>query len=144
MVAQVEAESKELKFPTKKTKAMYEYAQVVIDAVDEHARTTSKRVKAIVAEQEEQSQSQGTILKAISKIIGQQRSKFDSRFTRQLSNELKRQFLMSSVGSTPRIFRKQVDLTALLDRLKVDISLPIGEKMELQKISMKNVLILLA
>ena len=43
----------------------------MIDVIDEHARTTSERVKALAEEREEQSQSQGTILKAISKIVGQ-------------------------------------------------------------------------
>ena len=48
-------------------------------------------------------------------------------------------YLLSSRGSSPGIFRKQVDLIAPLDRLKVDIFLPIGEKIELRKISMENV-----
>ena len=46
-------------------------------------------------------------------------------------------------GSSPGIFRKQVDLTALLNKLKIDIFLPIGEKREVQKIPIENVLILL-
>ena len=96
---------------------MYEYAQVVIYVINEQAITTSERAKAIAAEREEQSQSQGTILKAIPKIVGQQRLEVASRHTRQLFNELG--------GNIPRIFRKRVDLTALLDRLKVDIFLPI-------------------
>ena len=53
-----------------KIKAMFEYARVVINVIDEHARTTSERAKVVVTEREEQSQSQGTILKAISKIVG--------------------------------------------------------------------------
>ena len=55
----------------------------------------------------------------------------------------KGKYLLSSGGNSLGIFRKQVDLTAPLDKLKVDIFLPIGEKIELQKISMENVLILL-
>ena len=35
MVAQVEAESKQLKFLVEKTKAMFEYAHAVIDVIDE-------------------------------------------------------------------------------------------------------------
>ena len=35
MVTQTEAKFKQLKFLAEKTKAMFEYAQVVIDAVDE-------------------------------------------------------------------------------------------------------------
>ena len=73
MTTQAEVESKQLKILIEKTEAMYEYAQVVIYAIDEQARTTSERAKAIAAEREEQSQSQGTILKAIPKIVRQQR-----------------------------------------------------------------------
>ena len=52
-------------------------------------------------------------------------------------------YLFNSGGSYPRIFKKQVDLTVPLDRRKVDIFLPIGEKRELLQISMESVLILL-
>ena len=53
-------------------------------------------------------------------------------------------YILNSGGSSPRIFRKQVDLTALLNILKIDIFLlPIGEKKEVQKIPIKKVLILL-
>ena len=38
MVAQVEAESKQLKVLTKKIKAMSKYAQALIDEADEHTR----------------------------------------------------------------------------------------------------------
>ena len=57
--------------------------------------------------------------------------------------DLQGNYLMSSGGSTLGIFRKQVDLTSFLDKLKVDIFLPIEERMELQQISVENVLILL-
>ena len=70
---------------------MFKYAQAVINVVDEQARTISEQAKAVVTKQEEQSWSQGTFLKAISNIIGQQRLKFASRFTRQPSNESERQ-----------------------------------------------------
>ena len=49
MVAQVEAKSKQLKFLVEKAKAMSEYAQDVIDVVDEQARTTSEQAKAVMA-----------------------------------------------------------------------------------------------
>ena len=49
MAAQVEAKSKQLKFLVEKTKAMFEYAQDVIGVVDEYARTTFKRAKAVMA-----------------------------------------------------------------------------------------------
>ena len=52
---------------------MSDYAQALIDAVDEHAKTTSERAKAITTEQEKQSQAQETILKTIIKMVGQQR-----------------------------------------------------------------------
>ena len=64
MVAQAEAESKQLKFMAEKTKAMSEYAQVMIDVIDEHTRTKIEQAKAVAEEREEQSQSQVTILKA--------------------------------------------------------------------------------
>ena len=48
---------------------------------------TIKRAKAVVEEQEEQSQSQGTILKAISKIVEQQRQEIPSRPKRKLFDE---------------------------------------------------------
>ena len=50
MAAQVEVESKQLKFLAKKTKAMSEYAQVVIDAIDEQVKTTSERAKVVATE----------------------------------------------------------------------------------------------
>ena len=68
MAAQVEAESKQLKVLAEKTKAMLEYAQALIDEVDEHTRKASERIKANAAEREEQSQGQKTILEAISKM----------------------------------------------------------------------------
>ena len=71
MAAQVEAESKQLKFLVEKTKSMSKYAQVMIDVVHKQAKTTSKRAKVVATKQEEQSQSQGTIMKAISKMVGQ-------------------------------------------------------------------------
>ena len=71
MAAQEEVEAKQLKFLAEKTKAMSEYAQAVIDAIDEHSRKTTERAKAIAEKKEEQSQSQGTILKAYSKIVRQ-------------------------------------------------------------------------
>ena len=40
-----------------KTKAMSEYAQALIDKVDEHIRKTSKSIKANAAEREEQTQA---------------------------------------------------------------------------------------
>ena len=46
-------------------------------------------------------------------------------------------------GSSLGIFRKQVAFTTLLNRLQIDIFLPIGVKRKVQKITMKNVLILL-
>ena len=42
MTAQTNAESKQIKFMVEKTKVMCEYAQVVIDAVEEEAKTTSE------------------------------------------------------------------------------------------------------
>ena len=42
MVAHAKAESKQLIFMAKKTKVMSKYAQVVIEEVNEHARTTSE------------------------------------------------------------------------------------------------------
>ena len=41
MVAQAKAKSKQLKFLAEKTKAMFEYAQAMIDEVDEKARAIS-------------------------------------------------------------------------------------------------------
>ena len=40
MVAQAEAESKQLKVMVAKTKAMLEYAQALIDEADEHTKKT--------------------------------------------------------------------------------------------------------
>ena len=48
------------------TKSMLEYAQALIYEADEHTRKASKRIKANVAEREEQSQAQETIEKTIS------------------------------------------------------------------------------
>ena len=58
----------QLKVLAEKIKAMSEYAPALIDEANEHTRKTSKRIKAIVAKREEQSQAQETILKAISKM----------------------------------------------------------------------------
>ena len=55
------------------------------------SKTTTERAKTVAEEQEEQSQSQGTILKEISKIVGQQRQKVASRPIRQISDELEGQ-----------------------------------------------------
>ena len=53
-------------------------------------------------------------------------------------------YQLNSGGISPRIFRKQVDLTALINGLKVDsFLLPIRDKREVIKILMENVLILL-
>ena len=59
------------------------------------SKTTTERAKTVAEEQEEQSQSQGTILKEISKIVGQQRQKVASRPIRQISDELEGQHLKS-------------------------------------------------
>ena len=98
MAAQAEVESKQLKVLAEKTNVMSEFAQALIDAVDEHARTTFKRAQTVAIEREEQSQAQETILKAISKMAGQQRPKLDSQFTRQLSNELQKQLSIELEG----------------------------------------------
>ena len=45
MVAQVDSDSKQLKFMSAKTKAMSEFAQALIDEIGEHTRKTSKRIK---------------------------------------------------------------------------------------------------
>ena len=55
MAAHTEAESKQLKVLAKKTKAMAEYAEVLIDEADKHAKKTSERAKAVTVEREEQS-----------------------------------------------------------------------------------------
>ena len=78
----------QIKSLAEKTKVMSEYAHVVITVIDELAKTTTEGAKAIMEEQEQQSQSQGNILKAVSKIIGQQRQEVASQPIRQLSNEL--------------------------------------------------------
>ena len=78
MVAQEKVDSKQLKVMDKKTKALSEYAQALIDEGDEHTRKTSKGIKAIAAEREEQSQAQEIILKAISKMPRPQRSELNS------------------------------------------------------------------
>ena len=53
MAAQAVVESKQLKVLAEKTKAMSEYAQALIDAVDEHGRTTSERDKVVATERED-------------------------------------------------------------------------------------------
>ena len=50
---------------------------------------------------------------------------------------------MSSGGNTLGIFMKEVNLTAHVHKLTIAISLPIGERMEFQLMSMVNILILL-
>ena len=50
MVAQAEANSKQLKFMYEKSKAMSEYAQALIDEADEHTRKIAERNKVIAAE----------------------------------------------------------------------------------------------
>ena len=52
-------------------------------------------------------------------------------------------YQFNSGGSSLGIFRKQVDLTTFLNKLKIDIFLPIGEKMEVRKLPMENALIML-
>ena len=49
-VAQVKAKSKQLKFLTRKTRFMLEYAQALIGEADEHTRKASEQIKANVAE----------------------------------------------------------------------------------------------
>ena len=46
MVAQADADSKQLKVMSAKTKAMSECAQALIDETGEHTRKTSERIKA--------------------------------------------------------------------------------------------------
>ena len=70
MVAQIKVLVDQIKIMVEKTKAMVDHAKVVITAIDEQAKTTTKQANAIVEEQEQQSQSQGNVLKAISKIVG--------------------------------------------------------------------------
>ena len=77
---------------------MFEYAQTVIDVVDEQTITTFERAKAVAAEREERSQSQGIIMKTISKMVGQQRLEVTSLFTRQLFNDLWRQLSIELEG----------------------------------------------
>ena len=55
MVAQVEADSKQLKVMSTKTKAMLEFTQALIDKADEHTRKAFERIRANVVEREEQS-----------------------------------------------------------------------------------------
>ena len=69
MVAQAEADSKQLKVMSAKTKAMSECAQALIDEADEHTRKASKQIKANGVKREEQSQAQEAIMKAISKMV---------------------------------------------------------------------------
>ena len=80
MVAQAEADSKQLKVMSAKTKVMSEYAQALIDEADELTRKASEQIKANVAEREEQYQSQEAIMKAISKMLEPKRSELTSRF----------------------------------------------------------------
>ena len=50
---------------------MSDYAQAVITAIDEQAKTTTEQAKVVTEEREQQYQLQGNILKAISKIVRQ-------------------------------------------------------------------------
>ena len=50
MVAQEEADSKQLKVMSAKTKAMSKYSQSLIDEAYEHTRKAFERIKANVAE----------------------------------------------------------------------------------------------
>ena len=74
MAAQIEADSKQLKVMSAKTKVMLEYAQALVDETDELTRKASERIKVNVVEREEKSQSQKAILKAISNMVGPQRT----------------------------------------------------------------------
>ena len=53
MVAQADAESKQLKVLIEKTEVVFEYAQTLIDDADEHTKKTSELAKAIAEEREE-------------------------------------------------------------------------------------------
>ena len=64
---------------------MFEYAHVVRD---EHVKTTIEQTKVVTKDREKEYQSQGTILKAISKIVGQRRQEITSQPIRQLFDEL--------------------------------------------------------
>ena len=70
---------------------MSDYAQVVITTINEQAKTTIKHAKVVAKEREQESQSQWNILKAISKIVGQQRQEVASQPTRKLFIELRGQ-----------------------------------------------------
>ena len=74
IVDQVEVESKQLNVLAEKTKAMLEYAQALTDEDDEHTRKTSEQIKGNATDREEQSQAEKIILKAISKMVGPQRT----------------------------------------------------------------------
>ena len=50
MVAQVEADFKQLKVMSTKTKAMLEFTQALIDKADEHTRKAFERIRANVVE----------------------------------------------------------------------------------------------
>ena len=50
MATQAKVESKQLKVLAKKTKAMSDYAQALIDMIDKQARKTFDPAKAIAAE----------------------------------------------------------------------------------------------
>ena len=52
-------------------------------------------------------------------------------------------YLMNLGGNSLGIFRKLVDLIALLNKLKINIFLPIGKNREVRKIPMDNILIML-
>ena len=56
-MGQEKVNSKQIKVKSTKTKALSKYAQALIDEVDEHKRKASERIKANVAEREEQSQA---------------------------------------------------------------------------------------
>ena len=106
----------------------------MIYAIDELAKTTTERAKVVTKEREQQSQSQGTILRPSQRLL-------DNRH--KLLPNLQGNYLTSSEVSTLGIFKKQVDLTVHLYKLKIIIFLPVGERMKLQQMSMANILILL-
>ena len=58
MATKAEADSKQLKVMSAKTKAMSKYAQALIDEADEHTRKAFERIKANAIEREEKSQAQ--------------------------------------------------------------------------------------
>ena len=91
--------------------------------MEEHTKTKIEQAKVIVEERKKKSLSQVEILEAISGIIGQQRQEVAYRPTRQLFDEIR--------GQYPRSFKKQVNLTAHLYKLKIVIFLSIEERIEL-------------